>query len=173
MTNSSPAIPAVHRHVPQHLARRFAQICAAMLSEIPAPFAQPGWHFALLRQIREAPGMDRGWHASALGSDATSTGKALELFELRGYAARTIRPDDRRAKTYTLTADGEALFQDLIGPVRAVAEQILSPLSTAEADTLMVLLTRLVNAHEIHARPGAGRQKPRRNAARSTERQRP
>jgi DNA-binding MarR family transcriptional regulator len=158
----NPAVPVLHRHVPQHLARRFAQICAAMLAEIPAPFAQPGWHFALLRQIRETPGMDRGWHASALGSDASSTGKALELFETSGYVARVTREGDRRAKIYSLTPAGEALFQELAPPVRAVARRILAPLSDAEAETLLTLLARLVDAHEAHARPGAGRRKPRR-----------
>lgn len=161
-----PTVNSLHRHVPQHLARRFAQICATMLSEIPAPFPQPGWHFALLRQIRENPGMDRGWHAEAIGSDATSTGKALELFETSGWATREVRAEDRRAKAYTLTPAGEALFEALAPPVRAVARRILSPLSTEEADTFLTLLVRLVDAHETHARPGAGRRKPERKSRR-------
>jgi DNA-binding MarR family transcriptional regulator len=153
-------IPDVHHHVPQHLARRFAQICAALLSEVPAPFSQPGWHFALLRQINEMPGEDRGWHATAIGSDASTTGKGLELLEAQGLVARTVRPTDRRANTYTITPAGTALLHQLSAPVRAVAKHILSPLTEAEADTLMALLTRLVDAHEDHARPGAGRRKP-------------
>ena len=158
----TPLVPALHRRIPQHLARRFAQICASMLAEIPAPFGAPGWHFALLRQIRETPDLDRNGHAAALGSDATSTGKALEMFEQRGYVVRTPRPSDRRANTYAITPDGEALFHELAGPVRAVASRILSPLTDAEADILLALLTKLVNAHEDHARPGGGRRKPTR-----------
>lgn len=155
------AIPNLHRHVPQHLARRFAQICAAMLSEIPAPFPQPGWYFALLRQVRENPNQDRGWHAASHGSDATSIGKALEFFEANGWIAHTVRATDRRAKEFTITEAGEALFQDLAPPVRAVARRILAPLTEEEATTLLNLLARLVDAHEAHARPGAGRRKPR------------
>ena len=156
-----PSVPILHRHVPQHLARRFGQICTAMLSEVPAPFPQPGWHFALLRQVRENPHQDRGWHAAAHGSDATSIGKALAFFEANQWVSHTARAADRRAKAFTITEAGEALFQDLASPVRDVARRILAPLTEAEATTLLSLLARLVDVHEAHARPGVGRRKPR------------
>ena len=164
----SKTIPILHRTVPQHLARRFAQICTAMLSEIPAPFLQPGWHFALLRQIRENPRQDRGWHAACHASDATSIGKALAFFEANGWIAHTVRPADRRAKEFAITEAGEALFQDLAPPVRAVARRILAPLTKAEATTLTTLLARLVDVHEAHAKPGVGRRKPRKTEKWST-----
>jgi DNA-binding MarR family transcriptional regulator len=159
--NPPAAIPAVHRRIPQHLARRFAQICNALLSEVSGPYDLMPWHFALIVQISETPGMDRNWLANAIGADATSTGQALERFVQRGLVARSTNPDDRRASAYTLTADGKALLRKLRPQSQAVAHRLLAPLSAAETETLLDLLARLVEAHELHARPGAGRRSPR------------
>jgi MarR family transcriptional regulator for hemolysin len=153
-------IPDPHRRVPQYLARRFAQICNTLLSEVSAPYGLMVWHFGLLVQIRATPGKDRGWLAAAMGTDATSTGQALEQFEKRGLVLREIKSSDRRASAYTIAPAGEALFNELAGPTRVVAQRLLDPLTQAEADTFLDLLGRLVDAHEVHARAGAGRRSP-------------
>lgn len=158
-------VPAIHRRVPQHLARRFSQICNALLSHVSEPYGLMNWHFGLLVQIRETPGMDRGSLAAAIGADATSTGQVLEMFVARGLVLRATQPGDRRAASFALTTAGEAMFQALAGPTRDVARQLLSPLSAAEADMLLELLGRLVDAHEAHARPGVGRRAPKRKSA--------
>jgi DNA-binding MarR family transcriptional regulator len=154
-------VPDLHRRVPQYLARRFDQICNTLLSEVSAPYGLMVWHFGLLVQIRATPGMDRGWLAAAMGSDATSTGQALERFEQRGLVVRATKSNDRRASAYTITPAGEALFNELAVPTRAIARRILEPLTEAEADTFLALLGRLVDAHAVHARAGAGRRPPR------------
>ena len=154
-------IPDLHRRVPQYLARRFAQICNTLLSEVSAPHGLMVWHFGLLAQIRATPGMDRGWLASAMGSDATSTGQALDRFEKRELDVRATQSNDRRASAYTLTPAGEALFAELAVPTRAVARRLLEPLTQAESETFLDLLGRLVDAHQVHARAGAGRRPPR------------
>ena len=163
-TRPEPFVPATHRRVPQHLARRFAQICNTLLSEVATPYGLMSWHMALLVQVRETPGMDRGWLATAIGADATSTGKTLESFVSRGFATRSAKLGDLRAATFTLTPAGNALFDKMKGPTRAVARHLLSPLSETEAETLLDLLARLVDAHEAHARSGAGRRRPRRHS---------
>jgi DNA-binding MarR family transcriptional regulator len=173
VSSASPppaVIPDLHRRIPQYLARRFNQICNALLSEVSAPYGLMVWHFGLLVQIRGTPGMDRGWLAAAMGVDATSTGQALEQFEKRGLVMRVTKSNDRRASAFTLTAAGEALFTELAGPTRTVAQRLLEPLTEAEADTFLDLLGRLVDAHEAHARAGAGRRPPRPKKAKAIER---
>ena len=162
-------IPDLHRRVPQYLARRFAQICNTLLSEVSAPYGLMAWHFGLLVQIRATPGMDRGWLAAAMGSDATSTGQALERFEKRGLVARGSKSNDRRASAYTVTPAGEALFTELAAPTRAVARRLLAPLTQAEGETFLDLFGRLVDAHEVHARAGAGRRPPGPKKAQANE----
>lgn len=157
------SVPVLHRRIPQYLARRLWQIAATMQSEAIAPHGLMPWHVALLAQLHDTPGQDRNCLAAAIGIDATSTGQALATFEARGLVQRAVKPQDRRANAYSLTTEGEALRHTLAGPIRDVARRLLSPLSEAEAETLLSLLLRLVEAHEDHARPGAGRRPPRRS----------
>ncbi|MBR0669989.1 MarR family winged helix-turn-helix transcriptional regulator [Neoroseomonas soli] len=161
-TTPTRNVPALHRTFPQHLARRFWQIAATFQSEALAPYGVVPWHVALLAQIQGTPGKDRNWLAAAIGIDPTSTGQALATLEARGLVARAANPADRRANAFSLTPAGQALRADLSTPARAVAQRMLAPLTEAEGETLLRLLTRLVEAHEIHARPGAGRRPPRR-----------
>jgi DNA-binding MarR family transcriptional regulator len=156
------AVPALHRPIPQHLARRLWQIANTFQSEALAPWDIAPWQVALLAQVHATPGRDRNWLAAAIGADATSTGQALAGFEARGLVARSANPADRRANAFTLTPAGLALRAELAAPARAVARRMLGPLTEAEAETLLALLARLVDAHETHARPGAGRRPPRR-----------
>jgi DNA-binding MarR family transcriptional regulator len=163
MSSSTPPaipIPALHRRVPQHLARRFAQICTVMQTEAHAALDLSPWHVALLAQVKATPGMDRNGLAAAIGIDATSTGQALDQFCTRGLVLRAAKPGDRRAAAFSLTPAGEALHAEAVLQSRAVAQRLLAPLAPAEADTLLDLLGRLVEAHEALARPGAGRRRP-------------
>lgn len=155
-------VPNLHRQVPQYLARRFWQIAATFQSEALAPFGLVPWQVALLAQISVTPGKDRNWLAAAIGIDATSTGQALTLFEARGLVLREANQADRRANAFSLTPAGAALRAELVGPVREVAQRLVSPLSKTEAATLLTLLAKVVDAHQVFARPGAGRRLPRR-----------
>ncbi|MBR0682384.1 winged helix-turn-helix transcriptional regulator [Roseomonas eburnea] len=160
--NLDLGVPTVHRSFPQHLVRRLWQIAATFQSEVLAPHDVVSWQVALLTQIHETPGKDRNWLASAIGIDATSAGQALAAFEARGLVARATNPRDRRCNAFTLTPAGEALRIEVVGLTSGVARRMLSPLTEVEGETLLRLLARLVDAHEVHARPGAGRRAPRR-----------
>jgi DNA-binding MarR family transcriptional regulator len=156
-------IPAIHRRVPQYLARRFWQIAATFQSEAIARHGLSApWHAALLVQLRDTPGMDRNWLAAAIGVDATSAGQALAAFEARGAVSRMPHPRDGRANAFALTAAGQALVVEVVQESRRVATRLLAPLAEAEATLLLDLLARLVDAHDPYARPGAGRRPPRR-----------
>lgn len=161
-------VPAIHRRVPQYLARRLWQIAATFQTEALAPWNVAPWHVALLSQIHDTPGMDRNWLAAAIGIDPTSTGQALATLEARGLVARATNPEDRRANAFSLTPAGLALRSELAVPSRAVTRRLLAPLSEDEAQTLLTLMARLVDAHETHARPGAGRRPPRRTRKEET-----
>src|SRR5215207_5641789 len=154
----------VHR-APEHLARRFQQICNSMQAELFAAQGLAGWQYALVVQLRTTPGLDCARLAAGIGRDATSTGQALDLLVRRGLVARRVAPEDRRAWSFTLTPAGVAFHEAMRPQVTAISRRITAPLSPEETETLLDLLTRLAVAHEAHARPGAGRRPPRRGQA--------
>lgn len=160
--SDAETLPAIHRRVPQYLARRFAQICVAMQAEDLAPIDLLNWHVGLLVQLRETPGRERNALAAAIGCDATSTGQALEKFVRQGLVERGVQPEDARAAAFRLTPAGEALLTEVQQRSRITARRILAPLSAEEGETLLALLGRLIEAHEAHARPGADRKRPQR-----------
>jgi DNA-binding MarR family transcriptional regulator len=164
MTSAGPgSVPTIHRRMPQYLLRRLWQVAMTLQSEALAPHGLTSpWHSALLAQVRATPGRDRNALAAAIGVDATSTGQALAAFEARGLLRRAPHPEDGRAHVVSLTEEGESLVAELGQASRLVAARLLAPLSTAEAEVLLALLLRLVEAHEPLARPGAGRRPPRR-----------
>jgi hypothetical protein len=86
-----------------------------------------------------------------------------------GFVERRPSPANRRAHALFLTDAGAALLRERLMPaLRGVQARILAPLSPEDAKTFLDLLTRVVVAHEAHARPGAARRPPRRRAPRST-----
>ena len=81
--------------------------------------------------------------------------------ETKGLIRRLADPDDRRAHRLRLTQRGQSLRDRLISPVIAAQARILAPLASHERQLLVDLLTRVVEANEEYARPGAGRRPPR------------
>ena len=156
-----PPVPTVHS-APQHLARRFLQVCDSLLCEVFAPHDLQPRDYALVVQLRMTPGLDRTRLGIAIGRDATSTGEALDRLEARGWVARRLSPNDRRAWQFNLTEAGEAFHTSMRPSVTAASQRILAPLSATEADALIGLLSKIVIAHESIARPGAGRRTPTR-----------
>jgi MarR family transcriptional regulator, temperature-dependent positive regulator of motility len=147
---------------PEHLARRFQQICETMLVDLFAAQGLASWQYGLVVQLRTTPGLGCTRLAAAIGRDATSTGQALDMLVARGLVARSTAPEDRRAWSFALTPAGLAFHEAMRPQVTTASRRITSPLSPAEAETLLDLLTRLVVTHEAHARPGTGRRPPRR-----------
>jgi MarR family transcriptional regulator, temperature-dependent positive regulator of motility len=164
---SRPPVTALR--APEHLARRFQQICDSMLAGVFAAEGLVGWQYSLIPQLRATPGLDCTRLAAAIGRDATSTGQALDMLEVRGLVARRVSPEDRRAWSFALTPAGEAFHEGMRPRVTAISRRITAPLSPAEAGTFLDLLTRLVVEHETHARPGAGRRPPRRRGPAAAE----
>ena len=161
--------PVTVLRAPEHLARRFQQVCDTMLADVFATHGLVGWQWALIVQIRATPGLDCTRLAAAIGRDATSTGQALDMLERRGFVLRRVSPEDRRAWSFALTPAGEAFHEGVRPRVRSTSARITAPLSPTERETLLDLLTRLVIVNETHARPGAGRRPPRRRGPAAAE----
>ncbi|MDK9501486.1 MarR family transcriptional regulator [Streptomyces katrae] len=70
----------------------------------------------------------------------------LNHLQEAGLVLRTPDPADRRKNAVTVTPEGEAVLARCANLAEAANEQLLAPLTPAERDTLMALLTRVHEA---------------------------
>jgi DNA-binding MarR family transcriptional regulator len=78
----------------------------------------------------------------------------VDLLEQRELVQRERDPDDRRRQIVGLTRSGRALWRRLQRVAERSQAQLLDPLSDSERDTLLALLSRILQAHD-EARLGA------------------
>ncbi|HEX9448181.1 MAG TPA: MarR family transcriptional regulator, partial [Dongiaceae bacterium] len=64
--------------------------------------------------------------------------------ERAGLVERRPDPNDRRGRQIALTTAGKRAIDDLIGPMVALEEQLISVLTPAEQKTLNLLLKKLL-----------------------------
>jgi len=159
------------------LTRRVNQISMAMTAEAVAEAdltpMQYGAMSCLNKQDGE-PGIDQNGLAARVGIDRNSASVLVEDLAARGIIERRVSDADRRARVLQLTARGERLFHQVRKGNLAAQARALAPLVPEERELLLDLLTRLVAANGVHARPGAGRRKRRsRQSAAYTTQQSP
>jgi DNA-binding MarR family transcriptional regulator len=160
----------VPHRVPFALARRFQQVCNTMLAatlageEVSAPLA-----YHALALIEDFPGIDQRRLAQLMGIDRTNVGQIVDALAAKGFVERRIGDADRRARELRATRRAVSLRHRMRPKVLATQAAVLAPLKPAERVQLVDLLTRVVEANEIHARPGAGRRRPQRKASSTTE----
>lgn len=154
------AVPVLRLATP--LARRFFQICQAMVADslaeadlVPLEYGA----LAYLNKQNGEPGLDQAGLAARLGVDRNNVGVILAELEARGLVERRIDSSDQRARRLYLTAKGEKFYQQLQPPNAAANDRILAPLSPRERELLLDLLVRVIQANAIYARPGAGRRR--------------
>ena len=147
------------RRVPGALARRFQQICVAMIAEALAGEEVTQLEYAVLMFLDDLPGIDQRRLAEALGVDRNNTGVLVEGLEKKGLVDRRVNGEDRRARQLSLTGSGRKILRRVRPMVRATSERILHPLARAEQKQFIDFMVRLIEGNRSYARPGAGRRK--------------
>jgi DNA-binding MarR family transcriptional regulator len=167
-TNAAPYRPELFqltpdgvpiRRLPAPLARRFQQICVAVIAEAFAGEEVVQIEHAALFFLDDVPGIDQRRLAEALGIDRHNAGQLVERLEKNGMLTRLINGADRRARQLCLTAKGRKILDRTRPKARAANDRILTPLAPAERDVFIDLLTRIIVGNSTYARPGAGRRK--------------
>jgi DNA-binding MarR family transcriptional regulator len=150
------------RRVPTPLARRFYQICVALVSEAVVEGDLTAAQFSALpylsRRIGE-PGIDQNGLAARLGINRNHASLLVDELEEKGIVERRVNGDDRRARQLYLTPKGEKLLERLLPIARAANDRILAPLKPHERGLFLDFLVRLIKGNWKYARPGAGRRK--------------
>jgi DNA-binding MarR family transcriptional regulator len=154
------------RRVPIALARRFAQICVAVVAETLEGEDLTPLQFAVLANLNDESDVDQNNLAARLGVDRNTASVLVEQLGNRGLIDRRVNGADRRARLLRLTPIGHELHERLRPGMRANQRRILAPLAPAERERFLDQLVQIIKANESYARPGAARRK--RGAAKST-----
>ena len=161
MVQFGPDAPPVRR-VPTPLARRYYQICVAVVADAIADEDLSAMQFAVLPYLSRdtgEPGLDQSGIAARLGIDRNNTSHLIDQLEAKGIVERRVNKTDRRAHMLHLTPNGEKLCARLLPRTRAANERILAPLAPHERKLFIDMLIRIIQGNFAYARPGAGRRK--------------
>jgi DNA-binding MarR family transcriptional regulator len=141
------------------LARRFQQVCTALVAEAIAGEDIVQLEYGSLIAIELEPGVDQRRLADAMGIDPSNASLIVDRLHSMGLVERREKDGDRRARELYLTPKGKALWRRLHAKSRLANERVLAPLAPAEREVFLDLLIRVIEGNRVHARPGAGRRK--------------
>jgi len=130
--------------VPSTLLARATNRAHRVLAEHLAAEGARRQHYPVLAALA-----DHGCHAQAglcrlLGIDGSDMVAVLNELQDKGYVARSRDPGDRRRNAVIITDAGRDALRRLDEQVSAANEVLLAPLTPAERDQLVALLSRLV-----------------------------
>jgi DNA-binding MarR family transcriptional regulator len=152
-------LPVVLYRAPGYLARRFQQVCAALIAESLASEGLSQLEWAVMTCVDDHPGIDQRHLAQGLGIAPVNAGQVVDQLETKAIVERRLNEKDRRVRELFLTARGTKLRRRL-QPINTVANaRILAPLEPPERDQLINLLVRVIEGNAVYAKPGAGRRK--------------
>jgi DNA-binding MarR family transcriptional regulator len=156
---SEEGLPVVLYRAPGYLARRFQQVCAALIAESLASEGLTQLQWAVITCVDDYPGTDQRHLAQGLGIAPVNAGQVVDQLEAKEIVERRLNEKDRRVRELFLTARGTKLRRRL-QPVNNVANaRILAPLAPPEREQLIDLLVRVIEGNAVYAKPGAGRRK--------------
>jgi DNA-binding MarR family transcriptional regulator len=141
------------------LARRFQQVCAAMVAEAIAGEELVQLEYGSLIALELEPGVDQRRLAEAMGIDPSNACLIVDRLHSMGLVERRINDADRRARQLYLTPKGKALWRRLRVSAAVANDRVLAPLAPAERELFLDMLVRIIEGNRAHARPGAGRRK--------------
>jgi len=158
---------------PGYLVRRLHQIHVAMFLDKVARGKVTPIQYGLLSILVTRPNIDQLTIGEELGLDRANVADILKRLEARKLVSRVIDPNNRRRKLCLATPKGAELVRQYHIDMKASQQALLAPLSPAERDTFMDLLTRLVEGNNASGRAalrGAVRPLPKKSTRRSPAR---
>ena len=149
---------------PVHLARRLSQILLSAVGQaVPHDGARN--EFGTLMAILQNPVIDQKRLAALMVLDATTIGQLVDNLERKGHVRRIASPTDRRVNRLEVTESGREVVATYRPRIIQAQDEVLSVLTHVEKQTLIDLMSRVVEANPQHDRPGGGRRSPKPSSA--------
>lgn len=148
--NSKPGYTIWDR--PGYLVRRLHQIHVAMFLENVANGEMTPIQYGLLSILATRPNIDQFTIGEELGLDRANVAGILQRLESRKLISRVVDAENRRRKICLATPKGLALVKRYDQQMQDCQKRLLSPLSAAEREVFMTLLSRLVEANNESGR---------------------
>lgn len=141
--------------MPGHLLRRCHQIAVAVFLEECARFDLTPLQYAVLQTLADSGPQDQVTLGGATALDRSTVTVVVRKLEQRYLLQRSQSEQDGRAKIVSLTKAGVALLREVRPAVDAAQRRIVSPLTVAEAATLLQLLDKLARGNNDLSRAPA------------------
>ncbi|SDD34847.1 DNA-binding transcriptional regulator, MarR family [Paracoccus isoporae] len=131
--------------LPGYLIRRLQQmaVSAFVTRAKAAGFDLTPVQYGSLATLAQRPGIDQATLAALVAYDRVTIGGVVGRLESRGYLARHVSEEDRRARLLTLTERGKSVLQTIQPAVRAAQTDMLAPLTREERAEFMRLMQKL------------------------------
>lgn len=112
-----------------------------------------GYHYRLLATLDEHGPASQATLGRRSGIHLSDMVAAINELADRGLVERAPDPADRRRNIVSLTAAGEQQLRRLEMRLAASQEELLAPLSAADRETFIGLLSRLLDHHDRRSEP--------------------
>lgn len=138
--------------MPGHLLRRCHQIGVAIFLEECRDADLTPLQYVTLSTLANFGGLDKAKIGGVVALDRTTVAVVVKNLEERGFVTIRASEHDRRAKLVEITPAGLALLADVKEDVDRSQARILSPLSSAEREELLRLLTKMASKNNLLSR---------------------
>lgn len=147
MTAADDAKPAVLTQKPSWLVSEVSRVAHRLLTGKLATAGSRGYHYRLLAALQEFGPASQATLGRRTGMDRSDVVAAVNELVGRGLADRSPDPADGRRNIITITPAGTAHLRRLEELLDDVQDELLAPLSPAERQQLIHLLTRVLERH--------------------------
>jgi DNA-binding MarR family transcriptional regulator len=142
------------RKTPDRLRRRASRLLSQLtmrsdrlITEGLAQADARKWHYAVLASLQEFGPASQAELSTRSGIHRSDMVGVLNELAERDLVGRTPDPDDRRRNVITISSRGRRHLRRLDKVLDDLHDDLLAPLSPAERDQFVQLLTRLLDHH--------------------------
>ena len=141
------ARPAALTQKPTWLISEVSRVAHRLLTDKLATAGSRGYHYRLLAALDEFGPASQASLGRHTGMDRSDVVASVNELASRGLVNRSPDPADRRRNVITITPAGATLLRRLEELLADVQDQLAAPLSPAERQQLIRLLTQILDHH--------------------------